>query len=78
MANEEIKDQDLTKAFDEALSRAPEEAKIAVDPCVIYRLIPQSLKEKFCKWVEQKLGKAAGQFCRTLIAIADKYCGKSA
>lgn len=72
---DEIRDQDLSKEFEEALRRGPEKAAAAVDPCSVYRLIPDWLKKKLGDWIESKLGKAARQFYDTLIAIADKFCG---
>jgi hypothetical protein len=75
MADEESKDQELSKEFASALSGAPEKAAAAIDPCLIYRLIPQALKKKLGDWIESKLGKPARHFYDTLIAIADKFCG---
>lgn len=67
-------EQKLREDFEAALSTRAATTEALVDPCTIYRLIPQGVKDALGRWIENKFGSAAKRFYDALIQIADNYC----
>jgi len=74
MADDSEQDQELSRAFEDALRGNAQPA--AQDPCSTYRRVPQHLKDQFGKLIEKYIGGFGTQFYKLLLSIADEHCGK--
>jgi len=73
MADESVNDQELSRAFEEALRGDPQAA--GKDPCSIYHRVPQRLKDQLGRLIETNIGGFGTQFYKLLISIAEEHCG---